>query len=165
MKGLINFVRGQDYFDYDGDCNLTETRANPLDIYHSQLVVVGKPSADTSFVSTNQEAYFRHVNGYDAFAQSKEQRKVYMLDLIVEYYTHSMRKLVKNWRFVPPLIAPNLPNVMNTNLNQSRGGGTNAMFGVDGSMVVHDMYFKSPLRGSKRWHTILFVPYGRGGAS
>ena len=26
LKGLINFVRGQDYFDYDGDCNLTETR-------------------------------------------------------------------------------------------------------------------------------------------
>ena len=38
------------------------------------------------------------------------------------------------------------------------------MFGVDGSIVVHDMYFKSPLKNSKRWHTILFVPYGRGGA-
>ena len=42
LKGLINFVRGQDYFDYDSDYNLTETRKNPLgDIYHSQLVVVG----------------------------------------------------------------------------------------------------------------------------
>ena len=65
--------------------------------------------------------------------------------------------------FVPPLLAPNLPNVMNTNLNQP-GGGTNAVFGVDGSIVVHDMYFKSPLGTSKKWHTILFVPYGRGGA-
>ena len=30
-------------------------------------------------------------------------------------------------------------------------------------MVVHDMFFKSPLGGGKKWHTILFVPYGRGG--
>ncbi len=167
LKGLINFVRGQDYFDYDGDCNLTETRANPLgDIYHSQLVVVGKPSADTSFVSTNQEAYFRHVKGYDAFAQSKEQRKevIYAGSNSGILHAFDAKTGKELWGFVPPLIAPNLPNVMNTNLNQSRGGGTNAMFGVDGSMVVHDMYFKSPLRGSKRWHTILFVPYGRGGA-
>ena len=26
LKGLINFIRGTDYFDYDGDCNLTEKR-------------------------------------------------------------------------------------------------------------------------------------------
>ena len=52
---------------------------------------------------------------------------------------------------------------MNTSLNLSKGG-TNALFGVDGSLVVHDMYFKSPLKNSKQWHTILFVPYGRGGA-
>ena len=53
--------------------------------------------------------------------------------------------------------------MVNTNLN-IRVGGTNAVFGVDGSIVVHDMYFKSPLGTSKKWHTILFVPYGRGGA-
>ena len=29
---------------------------------------------------------------------------------------------------------------------------------------MHDMYFKSPLDTAKKWHTILFVPYGRGGA-
>ena len=27
LNGLINFVRGTDYFDYDADCNITETRA------------------------------------------------------------------------------------------------------------------------------------------
>ena len=40
LKGLINFIRGTDYFDYDADCNLTETRAKPMgDVYHSQLVL------------------------------------------------------------------------------------------------------------------------------
>ena len=41
IDGLINFVRGEDYFDYNGDCNITEKRdwegASMLgDIYHSQ---------------------------------------------------------------------------------------------------------------------------------
>ena len=50
LKGLISFVRGTDYFDYDADCNLTEERENPMgDIYHSQLVTVGPPSAETAF--------------------------------------------------------------------------------------------------------------------
>ena len=53
---------------------------------------------------------------------------------------------------------------MNKSLNIAGAGGTNAIFGVDGSIVVHDMYFKSPLDTAKKWHTILFVPYGRGGA-
>ena len=166
LNGLINFIRGQDYFDYDGDCNLTEKRDNPLgDIYHSQLVVVGAPSAETSFTSINQEAYFRQANNYKAFAQQYEQRKEIIYagsnSGILHAFDAATGKEI--WGFVPPLIAPNLPKVMNASLNMSKGG-TNAMFGVDGSIVVHDMYFKSPLKNSKGWHTILFVPYGRGGA-
>ena len=55
IKGLINFIRGKDYFDYDGDCNLTEKRPKALgDIYHSELVVIGNPEAETAFVGSNQ---------------------------------------------------------------------------------------------------------------
>ena len=72
----------------------------------------------------------------------------------------------ERWAFVPPLLAPSLPNIVNVNLNKSTGvrGGSNAIYGVDGSPVVHDMYFRSPLDTAKAWHTILMVPYGRGGA-
>ena len=76
QEGLIEFIRGKDYFDYDGDCNLTETRDNPLgDIYHSQLVVVGPPGADTAFSGNNQEAYFRSYNNYPNFAANNRTRK------------------------------------------------------------------------------------------
>ena len=75
----------------------------------------------------------------------------------------STQKQVKSYGDLPPLVAPNLPLVFNRSLNQQNKGGSNAIFGVDGSMVVHDMFFKSPLGGGKKWHTILFVPYGRGG--
>ena len=57
--------------------------------------------------------------------------------------------------------------MLNANLNRTKtlgGGGSNAIYGVDGSPVVHDMYFKKPGTNSKGWYTILMVPYGRGGA-
>ncbi|MDP6908940.1 MAG: NADH-ubiquinone oxidoreductase-F iron-sulfur binding region domain-containing protein, partial [Flavobacteriales bacterium] len=44
-----------------------------------------------------------------------------------------------------------------------------AIFGVDGTPVIHDMFIrgydeKGKLEATKRWHTILMLPYGRGGA-
>ena len=69
----------------------------------------------------------------------------------------------EEWAFVPPFVAAQMPNMVNVNLNRSVGG-SNAIYGVDGSLVAHDMYYKGPFDTSKKWHTILFVPYGRGGA-
>ena len=45
------------------------------DIYHSQLVEVGAPSASVSFTSQNQEAFFRAKNGYASFASGNKNRK------------------------------------------------------------------------------------------
>ena len=56
IEGLINFVKGTDYFDYDGDCIVTEVRGHVLgDIYHSQLVEIGPPDGSTQFTDNNQE--------------------------------------------------------------------------------------------------------------
>ena len=68
IKGLIEFTRGTDYFDYAGDCKLTKEREHPFgEIYHSELIVVGAPNAETSFNSKNQEAYWRTANNYGRF--------------------------------------------------------------------------------------------------
>lgn len=166
IKGLINFVRGKDYFDYDGDCNLTETRHNPLgDIYHSEMVVVGAPSAETAFVGTNQEAYYRSIKGYDAWAASKANRKEMIYVGANDGMLHAFNSKTgkEEWAFVPPFLASSIPNLVNVNLNRSGVGGSNAIYGVDGSPVVHDMYFKSAYDTAKQWHSILMVPYGRGG--
>ena len=167
IKGLINFVRGEDYFDYDADCKLTEIRKNPLgDIYHSELVVVGAPGADTSFASTNQESYWRAINGYDAWAKSNSNRKEMIYVGANDGLLHAFdaKNGQEMWAFAPPLLLPSFPTMVNQNLNRAGKGGSNAIFGVDGSATVHDMYFKSALDNSKKWHTILFIPYGRGGA-
>ena len=166
IKGLINFVRGQDYFDYDGDCDLTEARDNPLgDIYHSELVTVGAPNAETAFTGKNQEAYFRSINNYDTWAASKSNREeiIYVGANDGMLHAFNAKTGVEEWAFVPPFIASSMPTMINVNLNQTLGG-SNAIYGVDGSPVVHDMYFRSAFDSAKQWHTILMIPYGRGGA-
>ncbi len=167
IKGLINFIRGKDYFDYDGDCNLTETRDNPLgDIYHSEMVVLGAPSAETAFVGNNQEAYWRSIKGYDSWAAGKSTREEIIYVGANDGMLHAFNSKTgkEEWAFVPPFVASSMPTMVNVNLNRSGIGGSNAIYGVDGSPVIHDMYFQGPYDTAKTWHTILMIPYGRGGA-
>ena len=71
VDGLINFIRGDDVFDEDGDSNTSEARHKLADIYHSDLIVVGKQEAPTSSNGNsnfnNTDAYYRANNGYDSF--------------------------------------------------------------------------------------------------
>ena len=45
VENLINFIRGVDTYDQDGDNNKTESIHKLADIYHSDLIIVGKPEA------------------------------------------------------------------------------------------------------------------------
>ena len=172
--GLINFIRGEDYFDYDGDCNLTENRVSAItgndhylaDIYNSEMVLVGKPSADTAFINSNQESSFRDKKGYKAWANSLHSRKEVIYvgannGILHAFDADTGQEL---WGFVPPLLGGNLVIQMNPGLNKDAGGGSVPIYGVDGSPIVHDMYFKKPGATGEAWHSILIVPYGRGGA-
>ena len=176
IKGLINFVRGKDYFDYNGGCNLTEDRDSILaDIYHSQLVEVGPPGANTLFTSNNQEAYWRATQGYAQFktAQQNRPRIIYAGSNGGMLHAFTAIDGKEEWAFVPPMVAPNLPLVVNKSLDgvigKSKAGGSNAIFGVDGSPVIHDVKIRgltpngSDYEVSKSWRTLLFIPYGRGG--
>ena len=175
IKGLINFLRGQDYFDYDADCDLTESRFDEEgnkaylgDIYHSELLVVGAPSANTAFTDKSQEAYWRYFNGYDNWAEGLENRKEIIYVGANDGMLHAFNAVsgVEEWAFIPPLITGILPTMIDKTLNRVAAGGTNAIYGVDGSPMVHDMFFRSPLEALNTppsWHTILMIPYGRGG--
>jgi type IV pilus assembly protein PilY1 len=68
-----------------------------------------------------------------------------------------------------------LPTIINSSLlgkvdtGSASKGGTNAIYGVDGSPIVHDVFMKGLDDDGKwenipRWHTILMIPFGRGGA-
>ena len=173
--GLINFMSGTDYFDYDGDCNINEKRDSVMgDVYHSQLVEVGKPDANVKFDSENKEAYWRGKNNYQSFAINNESRKSVIYAGANSGILHALDAKTGEelWGFIPPFVAGLLPQVINKNYNgkvNGNAGGSNPIFGVDGSPVIHDVFIKgiSPSGGietKKSWHTILFIPYGRGGA-
>jgi len=178
IKGLINFARGKDYFDYDGGCDLTKDRASILaDIYHSQLVEVGSPGANTLFTSNNQEAYWRASQGYAQFKTAKQGRLriIYAGSNGGMLHAFSAVDGEEEWAFIPPMVVPNLPLVFNKSYDgafkkTAKAGGSNAIFGVDGSPVIHDVKIKglkpdgSGYEISKTWRTLLFIPYGRGGA-
>ena len=185
VKGLFRFLAGQDFFDYDGDCLTTandpgtkELRDHVLgDIYHSQLIEVGVPDGSVEFSANNEESYFRSINNYQGFKVEQQNRR----NLI---YAGSNSGLIhafdaetgdEEWAFLPPILIGKLPNIINKTLNgtvDGSKGGSNAIFGVDGSPVVHDVFIKGlRLEGTSvieetepDWHTILFVPFGRGGS-
>ena len=62
----------------------------------------------------------------------------------------------EEWGFIPPFIASKLPTIINKAYDGKFAGdpgGTNPIFGVDGSPV--DTICISKLRKCKSWHTIL----------
>ncbi len=193
IKGLINFVRGKDYFDYKGGCNIYDDRNWDMgpdakssmlaDIYHSQLVEVGEPNANTTFTKNNQEAYWRSTQGYAEFKRAKLNRPKIVYAGSNGGMLHAFRaegakgvRGSEEWAFIPPMIAAQLPLVVNTNYEgafedgSETVSGTNAIFGVDGSPVVHDVFIKGlntsgeEYEDRKTWRTLLFATYGRGGA-
>ena len=68
-------------------------------IFHSEMVV-GAPSADTAFTSTVQEAYWRSIKGYDAWAQSLSGRqKEFMLEVTMVCCTQlTVKQELRNGR-------------------------------------------------------------------
>ena len=177
-QGLIDFMRGIDYFDYNGDCNIKEVREHVMgDIYHSQLIEVGPPEASLEFNSVNEESYFRATNNYQSFISKKASRKNIIYAGSNSGVLHAIDSVTGKeiWGFIPPFVVTNLPQIVNKGYDGNvdnrveDGGGTNPIFGVDGSPVVHDVLINKvnsdgSVEPSKEWRTILFVPYGRGGA-
>ena len=182
IKGLISFIRGYDYFAYEGCDNTENIRKSVLgDIYHSQIVEVGAPKANTNFTRNNQEAYWRSIKNYGTWAKSKKNRGSVMYvgandGALHAFATENVGAYTRGqevWAFVPPFIAAKLPGVINDALDGYKPGkgGTNSIFGVDGSPVIHDVYIRGldsegdyqEIDGAKSWHTILMVTYGRGG--
>ena len=178
--GIINFVRGEDYFEYDHDCDLAEPRMRidkkngtqiismMADIYNSTLLIVGDPKAAVESTSTLSEAYYRASNNYSGWASGMINRKEVIYGAANNGVLHAFDSATGEeiWGFVPPLIIPKLPTIINGSLNQPTSGGTAPKFLLDGSPIAHDTYFKHPIKNTntKNWYTLLMVPYGRAGA-
>ena len=116
ITGLVNFMRGRDYFDYNGDCIVTQVRDHVMgDIYHSQLIEVGPPDASLDFTNTNEEAYYRSVNGYQQFMAGNASRKNIIYAGSNSGILHAINAETgkEEWGFIPPFIGALLPQIVN----------------------------------------------------
>ncbi len=173
VDNLINFIRGVDTYDQDADKNTTEEIHKLADIYHSDLIVVGKPeasTADTGNTNFNKtDAYYRAQNGYNNFKGNKCGSKscANRTEVVIAGANNGILHAFKSsdgeelWGYIPPIVFGNLERIPSSKANT-----TNAVYGVDGSPVVKDIYFDdTPNDGSNnpRWRTVLISGVGAGG--
>ena len=159
---LINFIRGNDSYDEDADGNTSETRHKLADIYHSDLSIVGPPDASTTYDNVYQDAYYRNINNYSTFQGGRtcgttcSIRKEIVLagsngGMLHAFDTSNGEEL---WGFIPPSVLKKLSNIVSSKSNSS-----NAIYAVDGSPIVKDIYYNN------QWRTIALTGLGAGGYS
>ena len=173
VENLINFIRGVDTYDQDGDNNKTESIHKLADIYHSDLIIVGKPEApatdDGSINSQKKDSYYRLQNNYNNFKNGSTcggpcvNRKEIVYAGANNGILHAFDASngEELWGYIPPNVLGNFEKIPS-----SKANSTNAIYGIDGSPVVKDIFFDdTPNDGSNnpRWRTILLSGLGSGG--
>ena len=173
VENLINFVRGVDTFDQDADNNTTESIHKLADIYHSELIVVGAPEGTNSATGNSNhlktDSYYRHQNNYNNFKNGsscggpcKNRTEVVIAGsnngILHAFRTSDGEEL---WGYIPPILLGNLERIPSSTANV-----TNAIYGIDGSPKVKDIFFDdTPNDGNDnpRWRTVLIGGLGAGG--
>ena len=173
VDNLINFIRGIDTYDQDGDNSTTDSIHKLADIYHSNLIVVGAPEASTTTSNTlnfnKTDTKYRIDNGYNNFKVNNTCGVVCNNREEVIYagsnngILHAFRTSDGDelWGFIPPAVAGNLERIPSTKAN-----ATNPIYGVDGSPIVKDIYYDDTPNdnvSNPRWRTILVSGLGAGG--
>ena len=142
---LINFIRGADSYDENGNGNTSEDRAWKLgDIFHSTPVLVTPPLSPTP-VSDD--------GSYAAFKLANAGRTTVLLAGANDGMLHAFRESdgEELWGFIPPDFLDDLQLL-------AVAGGDHAFF-VDGSPVAADV----KIGGS--WKTVVVFGERRGGRS
>ena len=154
ITALIRHTRGIDAYDEDGDNSTSDERWKLGDIYHGVPAVVGAPSASVTNEAafSNTEAYYRYQKNYQAFSQSSRREIVYAPSNDGALHAFNSSTGDEQWAFIPPNVFPKLREKISSKANTS-----NAIYAVDGSPTVKDVYYQN------KWRTILFGGLGRGG--
>ena len=173
VDNLINFVRGIDTYDQDADNNITESIHKLADIYHSELIVVGSPEASTTNNGKSNfdktDIYYRSQNNYDNFKNGSScggpcrNRTEVVIAGANNGILHAFRTSdgEELWGYIPPVVLGNLERIPSSTANV-----TNAIYGIDGSPIVKDIFFDdTPNDGANnpRWRTVLIGGLGAGG--
>src|SRR5262245_32587365 len=137
---IIDFVRGIDSYDENGNGNVTEERAWKLgDIFHSTPVLVTPP-----ILALNDSSY-------QAFKTAQVNRTKVLIAGANDGMVHAFRESdgVELWAFIPPDLLDNLKTLADT--------GADHQFFVDSSPIATD------IKISGVWKTIVVFGMRRGG--
>lgn len=137
---IINFIRGVDTYDEDGDSNTTEQRAWKLgDIFHSTPVLVSPP-----FLSSTDSSY-------NTFKTTNASRTPFLLVGANDGMLHAFQESNGNelWAFIPPDQLADLKSLANASSQHQ--------FYVDSSPIVADV------KTGGAWKTIALFGTRRGG--
>lgn len=153
---LINFIRGLDSYDEDGDGNTSESRHKLGDIYHSNINIVGKPNGSLQYANEFQTGFYRSQNGYSNFISQYSGRREVIYVGANDGMLHAFDAITGNelWAFIPPSLHSKLSTMISNKANS-----TNSIYGVDGSSSVKDIYIDG------KWKTVLISSLGAGGHS
>lgn len=171
---LINFIRGQDSYDENGNGNTTETRHKLADIYHANINVVGPvednfEENDGTANYDKKDNHYRFRNGYRNFKEGNScggtcsSRDEVVLAGSNGGILHAFKASdgEELWGFIPPNLIHKLSTMVTSKANAS-----NPIYGIDGTAAVKDIYFDdTPNDGvtNPRWRTILISGLGAGG--
>jgi type IV pilus assembly protein PilY1 len=155
---LVQFVRGHDAYDSDGDKDTNEKRDWILgDIFHSNAVIVGEPSR---FFQTRAECFNWCSDGGETFYNANKNREKIILVGANDGVLHAFNAKTGNeeWAFIPNSLLKNLQNMTSSHT-----------YYVDSSPKVADVWLYSdsnPSGNTKtkdEWRTVLVCGLRKGG--
>jgi type IV pilus assembly protein PilY1 len=151
---LIQFVRGHDAFDSDGDNNKNEKRDWVLgDIFHSNAVIVGAPSR-----FFEEDCFNRCSDGSQSFYDAKKSREKIILIGANDGMLHAFNAKTgsEEWAFIPNSLLKNLKSMLSAHT-----------YYVDSSPKVADVWFGDENGNGKKdageWKTVLVCGLRKGG--
>jgi len=164
VDDLINFIRGVDSYDEDGDGNYTEDRDWKLaDIYHANLTIAPPPSNSDTSSSEKSRAHYKKTQTppYSSFVTANDKRTTVLYaaanDGTLHAFDSSSPKMEELWAFVPPPVLDKIRSIYKSKGSGGIKGKTNSVYLVDGTPTIRDIYYG----GS--WKTILMAGIGYGG--
>ena len=162
VDDIINFIRGYDSYDENGNTNFTEDRDWKLaDIYHANLVLSIPPSNSDTSASEKSRAYYKktRTKPYSDFIAANVSRKEVLYAGANDGMLHAFDagSLEELWAFVPPPVLDKLRLMHNTKGSDGVKGKSNSIYLVDGTPTIKDIYYQD------QWRTILMAGLGYGG--
>ncbi len=172
---VINYLRGEDAFDQDGDANSLELRDKVLgDVFHSTPIIVGPPTSQllgelnyeffrAAFAGRDRVLYVGAndgmLHGFDAGSLATGDNPLTpAVELAAKFYTPGTGDEL--FGYVPGLLLDDVKLVPRNN--------PRTYYFVDGSPVVADVWLRSGsgdyTRQTDEWTTVSVTGFREGGA-